>query len=248
MGSVTRPSSLVPELTPDLVDGLARPLHDVEGIERQMSLRAIASNHSGDPVGPVGAHMRNPRAAALAELLEEAGQGRYIGTFGGPDQSPREMVDDHCEVALALPEGDLVNPDPAQSCQLTSLPDQTPSDAFQDVSDCPPADSHEFGHRALGAFDRQPGDLLLKATGEAGAMGRPRNSFADDPVLGTPHPGPLQPRRRHAYYQDRALANAASHVDRRNQVRAGRSVRSGLPGGGSVRLGLPAPRPRVLPS
>jgi hypothetical protein len=62
--------------------------------------------------------MRNARAAALAELLEEAGQGRYIGTFGGPDQSPREMVDDHCEVALALPEGDLINPDPAQSCQL----------------------------------------------------------------------------------------------------------------------------------
>ena len=70
--------------------------------------------HGADPLGRVGADQADLGATLGAEQVEERLQGLAIMSCRGPHQSAGVVIDDHHQVLVAAPIGDLVDPDPRQ--------------------------------------------------------------------------------------------------------------------------------------
>src|ERR1035437_4099842 len=59
-GLATSPGR-VPDLPADLVEGLAGPLADVEGVQAEGGVRAALCDHDGDPLSGISAHQSDGR-------------------------------------------------------------------------------------------------------------------------------------------------------------------------------------------
>jgi hypothetical protein len=164
---------LVPDLAPDLVEGGGGPGDDVEGVHAAGGLGAAPGDHVGDPGGGVRAHLLDLPAALGAQLVEEAFQGRLVAARPNPDQLPAIVVDDHDQVALASPVGDLVDPDPAQAGQPITTAFSVRGDAGDDGAHAAPGDTHEFSDGGQVAARDQPGHLVLERPAEAAALPGP---------------------------------------------------------------------------
>ena len=152
----------------------------------------------GDPVRAVARHQLQPRAAVVAQGVEEPAEGLLGAPVGGVDQPTGVVVDDHREVLVAAPVGHLVDPDPGQPDQRVR-PDpggvQLGHHPGDGVSDRAPGGAHQLGDRGLRGPGRQPGQGVLEGPGEPRAVPGPRHRRCGHPVLRAAdprHPGPQQ--------------------------------------------------------
>jgi hypothetical protein len=83
---------------------------------------------------------------------------------------------------------DLIDPDPAQPGEQITARAGLGGDTRADRADRAPGDPHQLGDRPLGALDRQPRRLVLKAPGKARRVPGPRHRAHDHAMLVAAHP------------------------------------------------------------
>ena len=123
----------------------------------------------------------------LAQQVEEGVQGTGVGTVGGVDQPASVVVDDHEQVAVVAPVGDLVDADARDALEqffVTEIGD----DSRDDLADRAPRAAQQSSGRRRGHLDRAPGRELLEGERVARTVARPGNRRDDYPVLGATHP------------------------------------------------------------
>ncbi len=113
-----------------------------------------------------------------AELPEERRQRLSASSFRCPDDSARDVVDDHGDVVVSFSVGELVDPDEAQTVEpggVKSLAD----DPLHDLANGDPGDPHDLGHRSLVGHAGQVRRGLLKRRAEPACGRTPGNLFVD---------------------------------------------------------------------
>ena len=91
----------VPHLTPDLVERLGRPGHDMKRVQAQLGVLATSGDDGRDPLGRIGADQRDLGAALHTEGVEELLQRRAVPARTGPQQHSGIVINDHREVLVA---------------------------------------------------------------------------------------------------------------------------------------------------
>ena len=178
---------LIPELATHEVEGVARPLHDVKGVRAHDGPRAALLHRASDPGCSVGADVGDCLGSLLAQQVEEGVQGTGVGTVGGVDQPASVVVDDHEQVAVVAPVGDLVDADARDALEqffVTEIGD----DSRDDLADRAPRAAQQSSGRRRGHLDRAPSRELLEGERVARTVARPGNRRDDYPVLGATHP------------------------------------------------------------
>src|SRR5487761_1827990 len=164
-GGLAAPPGRVPDLATDLVEGLAGPLADVEGVQAEGGVLAAFADHDPDPLSGVGTHQSDGPATVLPQLVEEHGERLLVPADRCPDQPVAVVVDDHDQVAVAAFVADLVDPDPPQPRETIHLGLGVAAHAGDDPAHHPPADPEQLGDRRLGGPHRQPGDGVVEGAG-----------------------------------------------------------------------------------
>ena len=122
-------SQVVPDLSTDLVQGLGRPLNDMEGVEATDGLRSVISDSPFDPGGSIRSDDIQGLGALGAELGEEQSYCRGVASGMHPDETSGEMIDDDRQVLLPLAIADFVDTDTPQAIEkvyLLWLPSRRP--------------------------------------------------------------------------------------------------------------------------
>ncbi len=97
---VARTASLVPDRSPDLVQGVSGPAHHVIRVSALDRVGAALRHHVDDPTAAIATHPAELAAALLAQSVEELVQGGLVAPLGRPHQPPAVVIDDHRDIAL----------------------------------------------------------------------------------------------------------------------------------------------------
>lgn len=164
-----------PDPSAHRVKGVGGPHDDVERVGAAHRGRAAFAHHGLDPVRGIGGHMRDQCAAMLAELVEEAAEHGLGAALRGPHQPTGVMVDDHGQVLLPAPVGDLVDADPAQPAQPVMGGVEVRPDPGDDRPHGAPGNAHQVPRRTLGRLGGQPRDRLIERQRVPRAVPGPRH-------------------------------------------------------------------------
>ncbi len=186
--AVTPLADLVPDLAAHEVQGVARPLDDVEGVHAHDGLGASLLHRARDPGRPVGAHVGDCLGSLLAEQVEEGVERRWVRPVGGVDEPTPVVVDDHEQVVVVAPVGDLVDAD-APHAREEVLVVEVIDHPRDDLSDRAPRAAQQSSGRRGGHLDRAPGRELLEGDGVARAVASPGDRGHHHAVLGATDPG-----------------------------------------------------------
>jgi hypothetical protein len=119
----------------------------------------------------------------VQELLD----GLAVTAGRGPDQPAGVVVDDDREVALALADRDLVEPQAPKAGQQVALAAGLITDTSADAADRAPCRAHQRRDRAGRRVDRKPRALILERSGEPRPVARPRHRGDDHAVAAALH-------------------------------------------------------------
>ena len=165
----------VPGLSPDLVQCVGGPLHDVERVGAADRLRASLGDDLADPGRTIGTDVGDLGTAFGPQCVEERPHGRLVPSDAGPDQAAGVVVDHDGEVLVVALVGDLIDSDPPQAGEQIQVAGGVGPYARDDRADGAPGDPHQLRDRGLRALRGQPGDLLVEQLGVPGAVAGPRD-------------------------------------------------------------------------
>ena len=83
----------------------------MEGVRAHDGLRAASRHRAGNPGRSVGTHVGDCLGSLFAEQVEEGVERRRVRPVDGVDQPAPVVVDDHEQVAVVAPVGNLVDAD-----------------------------------------------------------------------------------------------------------------------------------------
>lgn len=134
--------------------------------------------------------MGQRRGPLGAQGIEERVHTRLITPCPGPDQAATVVVDDHHQVTVPAPVGDLIDPDPGQPVQTvtTGSSRQLRGHPRHHRPDRPPRTPQQRRRRRPRHLRGTPGHLLLERVGVSRRRRSPRDHRGDHPVLGAAHP------------------------------------------------------------
>ena len=155
----------------------------MERVQANGRVRAALGDRPGDPRGVVAGHQLDLFAAVVAEQIQELLDGLAVPASVRPDQPAGVMVDDDREIPLPFANGDLVEPEPRDTCEQVAAVALLGHHSLADPSDRPPADPHQLADRLLRRVHCQPGALIFEAAGEPRVVPRPGHQRDHDPVL-----------------------------------------------------------------
>src|ERR671910_1362571 len=163
----------VPLVAADLVGRAAREAADVERVKADLGV----GDRVADGALVLAAHVdrdRPDRVAAVAEVVEELGQGGAVAARPAPHDRARAVVGDRGQVALPAAVTDLVDTDPDQALEA-ALVEMLDGHARDDPPDRVPADPEQAADRGTGHLLRQPRDHVLEVARVPRARARPRH-------------------------------------------------------------------------
>src|SRR5487761_662020 len=170
------PAVAVVLVAPDLVDGAAAELADVERVEAHLCVRQAL--RGADRFLVAGGHVDRDRCdrrlLLLGELGEEPLQRLGVPAWCGPHHRAAGVVSDARQEPMPGAVADLVHADhhePVQSAAIELVRD----DAGEDLPDRSPPDPHQLGQRRLGHLLRQERDDILEVARVRRARARPRH-------------------------------------------------------------------------
>ena len=172
----------------DLVDGLAGPLLDVEGVHADQGLRGPFGDHIVDPGRAVAGHVGQQRGPGRAERVEERRDGGLVAALLGPHHPAGVVIDHNHEVLMALLVRLVVDPDPAQALQPVHPVPGLGDHPGHHRGHRPPGRTHQGSHRGLGRVRRQPSGLVLERRRGTGLVPCPRHRGNQHPVPAAVHP------------------------------------------------------------
>ncbi len=181
---------LVPDASSDLVDGIGRPLHDVEGVHAHLGLGAALADDV--LIGHAGVHADELDGSAPLgpEGVEEGIERNLVLAFVGEEEAARVVIDDDREVAMAATIADLIDPDALDAGKEIAVGSSLAGHALDDAADGPPDDPEQAPHGGLVGARREPRDGIFEVPRKLGTWSGPGDMLDPDPVLGAGHACP----------------------------------------------------------
>jgi len=177
-------AGLVPNIAAGFVHGLVGELDDVERVDALAGIGGAGVGGLLVRAAHVQRHRLQRCAALLAEFVVEGLEGLGVLALAGPDDGAVAVViGDDGEVAVAFPPADLVDPDPVDVLEATTI-DVLGYDPGDDASHGLPARAQQLGDGGLVGVLTQPGDHVFEVTGMASRGPSPGDGLGADPVAG----------------------------------------------------------------
>ena len=175
-------------LTPDLVDGLAELLHDMEPVENVQCLRGVLLDHIQVRPPHVAAHESKFGRAFFSEHLKELEQSLDLSLWPAPEKAPTAGIQliDHGKVLVSSQYGNLVHSDLGDPIEGT-MGQAIVHNELNGSQDTAPARFEELGRFLPGEPSGPSGEKHLVSGGHAIFPVAPRDPFGLTPIPGTAH-------------------------------------------------------------
>ena len=180
----------VPDLASHLVEGVGRPLHDMEAVDAQRraggtvpaTTSAIHSAPSAETT-VILSHRSSPRRSKKPRRV-------FLSRPTAAQTSrPESWSTTTVRVSVPALVADLVDPDPRQAVEGIVRGPSVSDDPGDDRADGPPGDAHQLGDRGLRRVGDEPGNLVVEVPGVARAVAGPRHLGDGRAVRRAVHPG-----------------------------------------------------------
>ena len=175
----------LPDLRAKLVNRLARPLHDEEGINAACGLRGVLLDALVDPARAVTGDVADRGTLLRAERFEELLEHALAVFLADPHDFARIVIDDDSHVLVALATGGLVNADIHQPVEpaFVGVWIQMLLRTSHTAYDGPPVDAHVLMNGRPRHVLGLPRDGEIELLGEPRAGEGPGNRLGDHAVI-----------------------------------------------------------------
>jgi len=138
---------LVPCLSAQLVERVGRPRDHMKRIGTPHGLGTVLDDRLRDPRRSISRCMGDLSTPFRPQQDEELVERCFVTTDRSPQQIPGVVIDHDCQILVTALVGDLIDPDPTQTCETIHLRIDLSLEAGNDSTHRAPPDPHQLTHR-----------------------------------------------------------------------------------------------------